>query len=117
MFRAELLNRVDEIQVFRPLEPEALTAIARKLIGGLKARLAGLDIILDTEEGVEEALAREGFDPVFGARPLRRCLRKELEDPLTDRILAGSLPPGSRAVAALEEGHIRIRCLEKAGIA
>ncbi len=117
VFRAELLNRVDEIQVFRPLEPEALTAIARKLIGGLKARLAGLDIILDTEEGVEEALAREGFDPVFGARPLRRCLRKELEDPLTDRILAGSLPPGSRAVAALEEGHIRIRCLEKAGIA
>ena len=117
VFRSELLNRVDEIQVFRPLEQEALVSIARKLIDGLKGRLACLDIALETEEGVPEALAREGFDPVFGARPLRRCLRKELEDPLTDRILAGSLPPGSKAVAALEEGHIRIRCPEAAGIA
>ena len=89
VFRAELLNRVDEIQVFRPLGREALTDIARKLIEGLKERLAALDIALETEEGVPEALVREGFDPVFGARPLRRCLRKTLEDPLTDRILAG----------------------------
>ena len=117
VFRAELLNRVDEIQVFRPLEREALTDIARKLIDGLKERLAALDVALETEEGVPEALVREGFDPVFGARPLRRCLRKALEDPLTDRILAGSLPPGSRAVAALADGRIRILCPEAAGIA
>ena len=117
VFRAELLNRVDEIQVFRPLEREALTDIARKLIDGLKERLAALDIALETEEGVAEALVREGFDPVFGARPLRRCLRKALEDPLTDLILAGRLPPGSRAAAALAEGRIQVLCPEAAGIA
>jgi ATP-dependent Clp protease ATP-binding subunit ClpC len=117
VFRAELLNRVDEIQVFRPLGREALTDIARKLIEGLKERLAALDIALETEEGVPEALVLEGFDPVFGARPLRRCLRKALEDPLTDLILAGRLPPGSRAAATLADGRIQILCPEAAGIA
>ncbi len=117
VFRAELLNRVDEIQVFHPLEEESLVRIAQKLIDGLTARLAALDIRLETEEGVPEALARRGCDPVFGARPLRRCLRRWLEDPLTDRLLEGSLPPGSRAIAALEDGHIRIRCPERAGTA
>ena len=117
VFRAELLNRVDEIQVFRPLDGDSLQAIARKLIGSLRERLRALDIDLEIGDGVAEALAREGYDPVFGARPLRRCLRKALEDPLTDEILAGSLPPGSRATAVLEEGQIRIRCTEEANSA
>ena len=117
VFRAELLNRVDEIQVFRPLEPTALVLIARKLLDGLASRLAALDIRLQTEEGVVEALARNGSDPAFGARPLRRCLRRSLEDPLTDRILAGDLPPGSTAVAALDGGRICIRCPDPAGSA
>jgi ATP-dependent Clp protease ATP-binding subunit ClpC len=112
VFRAELLNRVDEIQIFRPLDEEALTLIARKLLEGLRERLAALDIRLEAEDGVAEALAREGRDPDFGARPLRRSLRRQLEDPLTDLILAGSLPPGSRAAVSLEEGRIRIRCAE-----
>jgi ATP-dependent Clp protease ATP-binding subunit ClpB len=76
-----------------------------------------LDIRPQADEGVAEALARIGFDPAFGARPLRRCLRRSLEDPLTDRILAGDLPPGSTAVAALEAGRICIRCPEPAGSA
>ncbi len=117
VFRTELLNRVDEILVFRPLGQEALARIAGKLIDGLVQRLAALEIRLEVEEGVAEALAREGYDPVFGARPLRRCLRRRLEDPLTDRILAGSLPPGSRATAVLEEGQVRILCPETAGSA
>ena len=117
VFRTELLNRVDEIQVFHPLEPAALNLIARKLLEGLKERLAALDIRLETEDGVAEALVREGYDPVFGARPLRRSLRRQLEDPLTDLVLAGQLPPGSRAAAVLEEGRIRIRCAETADAA
>jgi ATP-dependent Clp protease ATP-binding subunit ClpC len=117
VFRTELLNRVDEILVFRPLGQEALARIAGKLIDGLVQRLAAMEIRLEVEEGVAEALAREGYDPVFGARPLRRCLRRRLEDPLTDRILAGSLPPGSRATAVLEEGQVRILCPETAGSA
>ena len=117
VFRAELLNRVDEIQVFRPLDGDSLQEIARKLIGSLRERLRALDIDLEIGDGVAEALAREGYDPVFGARPLRRCLRKALEDPLTDEILAGRLPPGSRAAAVLEEGQIRIRCTEEANSA
>ena len=110
VFRTELLNRMDEILVFRPLEEGALVHIAEKLIAGLAARLAAMDIGLTAEEGVAEALVREGYDPVFGARPLRRCLRRKLEDPLTDLILAGRLPPGSLAAAALEDGEIRLRC-------
>ena len=110
VFRGELLNRMDEILVFRPLEEEALARIAGKLIAGLAARLAAMDIGLRVEDGVAEALVRESCDPLFGARPLRRCLRRRLEDPLTDLILAGSLGPGSLAEAALEDGEIRLRC-------
>ena len=99
------------------MDGDSLQAIARKLIGSLRERLRALDIDLEIGDGVAEALAREGYDPVFGARPLRRCLRKALEDPLTDEILAGRLPPGSRAAAVLEEGQIRIRCTEEANSA
>ncbi len=113
VFRTELLNRMDEILVFQPLEREDLVRIARKLLDGLKDRLAALDIRLDAADEVPEALVREGCDPLFGARPLRRTLRRTLEDPLTDLLLNGSLPPGGRAEAVLEDGHIRVRCLEK----
>ncbi len=115
VFRSELLNRIDEIQIFRPLDRAALEQIARKLIAGLTARLAAMDIELRVEEAVPEALVQSSYDPLFGARPLRRCLRRSLEDPLTDLILAGSLPPGSTAVAAAEEGRICLRCPVPAG--
>ena len=114
VFRGELLNRMDEILCFHPLEREALVKIAEKLIAGLAARLAAMDVGLTVEAGVAEALVREGYDPLFGARPLRRHLRRRLEDPLTDLILAGSLPPGSRAAVGLEDGVIRLRCAEAA---
>ncbi len=104
VFRTELLNRVDEIQVFHPLEQEQLVRIAQKLTKGLKDRLAALDVELEIAEGVPETLAREGFDPVFGARPLRRTLRRLLEDPLTDLLLAGTLRPGCLALVTLRDG-------------
>ncbi len=115
-FRPELLNRVDEIRVFQPLEKESLVRIAGKLIAGLAARLAAMDIGLTVEDGVDETLARAGYDPVFGARPLRRCLRRQLEDPLTDLLLEGSLRPGGQAAVSLEAGQLRIRCASPAEI-
>ena len=107
-FRPELLNRVDEILVFDPLDRAALARIARLLTEGLAARLAVQGIGLEAEEGTAEILAAECRDPAYGARPLRRALRRLVEDPVTDLILDGSLGPGKTALVSASGGCIRI---------
>ena len=108
-FRPELLNRVDELLVFRPLDGAALARIARLLTDGLADRLAAQGIGLRLEDGTAEALAAECRDPAWGARPLRRAMRRLVEEPLADCILEGSLTPGGTAVVSAAEGRIRIR--------
>ena len=109
VFRPELLNRVDEIRVFRPLSRGDLEQIAARLLRSLEERLQGLGVGLRLEEGVPEALVRGEEDRRFGARPLRRKLRRLIEDPLADRLLDGSLAPGSLAVVSLREGTPQIQ--------
>jgi ATP-dependent Clp protease ATP-binding subunit ClpB len=93
-FRPEFLNRIDEIIVFKPLDESQLRQIARLLVAGVERRLAESDIHLDLADAALTLLAREGYDPVYGARPLRRSIQRHLENPLARRILAGEVSSG-----------------------
>ena len=93
-FRPEFLNRVDEIIVFRPLDEAQLRQIVGLLAAGVERRLSERGITLDVTDAALTLLAREGYDPVYGARPLRRAIQRRLENPLARRILAGEFGDG-----------------------
>ncbi|KGQ20999.1 ATP-dependent chaperone ClpB [Thermus filiformis] len=97
-FRPEFLNRLDEIVVFRPLEKAQIREIVEIQLGNLRARLAEKRISLELTEAAKDFLAERGYDPVFGARPLKRVIQRELETPLAKKILAGEVKEGDRVV-------------------
>ena len=105
-FRPEFLNRVDETVVFRQLTEADLTEIARRLLAGAAKRLEALGLSLTWEEGALAALAREGFDSAYGARPLRRLIRGRVEDPIAEGILAGEFHAGDRLLLSEGEGGV-----------
>jgi len=94
-FRPEFLNRIDEIIVFRPLDEAQLREIVGLLVQGLARRVEDRGITLEVTEAALTHLAREGYDPVYGARPLRRAIQRELENPLARRLLGGEFGTGS----------------------
>jgi len=94
-FRPEFLNRVDDIVLFHPLGLEQVAAIAGLLLQGLNARLAAKRIQLVLSPEVLRWLADRGLDPVYGARPLRRFIQREIETPLARQLLAGTVLDGS----------------------
>jgi len=93
-FRPEFINRVDEVVVFHPLARDQIRRIADIQIGFLRRRLAEREIQLEVSEAALDRLGEAGFDPVYGARPLKRAIRQELENPLAQAILAGRFGPG-----------------------
>jgi ATP-dependent Clp protease ATP-binding subunit ClpB len=93
-FRPEFLNRVDEVIVFKPLDEAQLREIVGLLAANLTRRLAESAIALELSDAALTLLAREGYDPVFGARPLRRSIQRRLENPLARRLLAGEFKEG-----------------------
>ncbi|HEV2125168.1 MAG TPA: ATP-dependent chaperone ClpB [Chloroflexota bacterium] len=93
-FRPEFLNRIDEIVVFHPLSREHLTEIVELELQGVQRRLEARKITLAVSEEAKAYLGREGYDPVFGARPLRRTIQREVENPLARQLLAGELRDG-----------------------
>ncbi len=93
-FRPEFLNRLDETIIFDRLAREDMTGIVEIQIGRLLKRLAGRKIGLELNEGAKQWLADEGYDPVFGARPLKRVIQRTLQDPLAEMILAGDVLDG-----------------------
>ena len=94
-FRPEFLNRVDEIIVFRPLDESQLREIVGLLVASVARRLSETNLTLDVTDAALALLAREGYDPVYGARPLKRAIQRQLENPLARRILAGEFDPGA----------------------
>jgi ATP-dependent Clp protease ATP-binding subunit ClpB len=103
-FRPEFVNRIDEIIVFHPLGEDQIAHIAKIQLRGLEQRLAKLDIRLDVDAAALAHVAQAGFDPVYGARPLKRAIQQQIENPLAKEILAGDFGPGDTV-------HVR----EKAG--
>ena len=93
-FRPEFINRVDEIVVFHPLDRQQIRSIASIQIEGLRARLADREMTLEVSDLALDLLGEVGFDPVFGARPLKRAIQQKLENGLAQRILAGEFAPG-----------------------
>ena len=106
-FRPEFLNRLDETIIFDRLAREDMTGIVDIQVGRLLKRLAGRKIGLELDEGAKKWLADEGYDPVFGARPLKRVIQRALQDPLAEMILAGDVLDGDLIpVSAGAEGLI-----------
>ncbi|KAA3641688.1 MAG: ATP-dependent chaperone ClpB, partial [Proteobacteria bacterium] len=93
-FRPEFINRVDDIVVFHPLKQEQIRKIAAIQVDRVKQRLAVKDIVLKVSDDALDFLGRVGFDPVYGARPLKRAIQDELENPLAQKLLAGEINPG-----------------------
>jgi len=92
-FRPEFINRIDEVVVFHALADENIRAIARIQLRLLEARLAKMEFGLEVSDNAVNELAKVGFDPVYGARPLKRAIQSELENPLAKSILEGRFAP------------------------
>ncbi len=93
-FRPELLNRIDEVIIFHQLTKEQLRNIVDIQLGGLRKRLAEREMKLDVTDEAKSRLSEEGYDPMYGARPLKRVIQQRLENPLAGKILAGEIVPG-----------------------
>ena len=111
VFRPEFLNRLDEIIVFRQLSRSQIAVIARRMLDQVASRLARLGVGLEVTDQAVDHLAKSGFDPAYGARPLRRAIRAQVEDPLAEHLLSGTLKAPAAAVVDMAEGalHIEIR--------
>jgi len=93
-FRPEFLNRIDELVIFQPLSRQQLRAIAEIQMGSLRARLRERDLDIVLSDAAVDLLAETGFDPVYGARPLKRVIQREIENPLAQSLLRGEFAPG-----------------------
>lgn len=102
-FRPEFLNRIDEIIVFHVLEPEHIRQIVSLMIDTVSKRLAEKDIYLETTEAAKDYMASQGFDPIYGARPLRRFIQKTVEDKLSEEILSGRINIGDKVLLDIED--------------
>lgn len=105
-FRPEFLNRIDEVVVFHPLSFEHVLQIVDILIQRINERLQDQGIVLELSQAAKEWLARKGFDPMMGARPLKRVIQKELENRLSEAILRGEIEKGTVEVDVGEEGLV-----------
>ncbi len=101
-FRPEFLNRIDETVVFHGLDAANIASIARIQLQSLRERLAQVDLDLEVSEAALLELAKVGFDPVFGARPLKRAIQQRLENPLSRQLLEGRFLPKSRIVVTVD---------------
>jgi ATP-dependent Clp protease ATP-binding subunit ClpB len=101
-FKPEFLNRVDDVVVFRPLSREDLSRIVEIQLARLRKLLAEKHITLELGEKGREAVADAGYDPVYGARPLKRAIQRMIQDPLSTRLLQGDFGPGDHVV--VDEG-------------
>ncbi len=112
-FRPELLNRIDETMVFRPLAPAAMEHIAHGFLKDTAQRAQEQGITLTAEDAAVAQLAKEGFDRRYGARPLRRIIRRQVEDILAQQLLAGTLTRGDTARVTLQQGEVAVLKTEK----
>jgi ATP-dependent Clp protease ATP-binding subunit ClpB len=104
-FRPEFINRVDEIVVFHSLGREQIRAIVDIQLGRLRQRLAERDITLRLDDDARDLIGEAGFDTVYGARPLKRAIQSQIENPLAQMILRGDFIAGDRVIAKVKKGR------------
>lgn len=112
-FKPEFLNRIDDIVMFTPLGKHHMAAIVEKMLGNLRKRLAYQEMDLQLEPAASEWIAENGYDPIYGARPLMRFITRELETPLAKQIIAGNIMPNSLITAKLVDGKLEFQSTEK----
>ncbi len=107
-FRPEFLNRIDDIIVFRRLTQADITEIARRMLLGTSQRMEAMGVKLTADDDAVAELAKEGFDPRYGARPLRRAIQEKVEDAAAEKLLDGTLKAGDTARLSLQGDHLLI---------
>jgi ATP-dependent Clp protease ATP-binding subunit ClpB len=105
-FRPEFVNRIDEIVVFHALDEKHIAGIAKIQLQYLEKRLARLEMEMDVSAAALANIAEAGFDPVFGARPLKRAIQERIENPLAKAILEGKFGPKDKIKVAVEKGQL-----------
>ena len=106
-FRPEFLNRIDEIVLFKRLGVDEIHRIASLLLEEIRVRVMDLGIELNFSDDVISLLSEEGYDPTYGARPLRRAAVKRIEDPLAKEMLMGNIRAGDHVQANVQDGRLR----------
>ncbi|MCH8071467.1 MAG: ATP-dependent chaperone ClpB [Proteobacteria bacterium] len=108
-FRPEFINRIDDVVVFHPLSQEHIRAIVDIQLGYLHERLAEREMTIILSDAARQKLADAGFDPVYGARPLRRAIQQQVENPLAQEILQGRFQPGDTIEVGVTEDHLEFQ--------
>ena len=108
LFRPEFLNRLDEILEFKPLEKAQIREIVKLQLKDLERRLAEQEIGFSMDDAALDVLADHGYDPAFGARPVKRAIQRELETPIARAIIAGKYPPGSKVAVSAKDGALHL---------
>ncbi len=106
-FRPELLNRIDDVVIFHPLKEEHLRKIVDLMLRSTAALLAERRVSLDVDDDAKAWLVHAGYDPVYGARPLRRVIERYVENPLSSRLLAGEIKEGDRVTVTVRDGALK----------
>ncbi len=105
-FRPEFLNRIDDIIVFHRLTQDDITEIARRMLKATEKRMAAMGVKLEADDAAVNELAKEGFDPKYGARPLRRAIQNKVEDAVAEQMLSGGLKSGDTAHLTLTDDRL-----------
>jgi ATP-dependent Clp protease ATP-binding subunit ClpB len=105
-FRPEFINRIDDLVVFHPLGREHIRKIVDIQLSYLYERLADRDIRIHLSDAARDKLADAGFDPVYGARPLKRAIQQQVENPLAQEILQGKFKPGDVIEVGVSDDHL-----------
>jgi len=113
VFRPEFINRVDELIVFHALTEQDISRIADLMLTQVADRLRERDIRLNWTEDVAQELARQGYDPKFGARPLRRLIQRTVEDTMSEELLLGRIALGDDVSLVVEDGRIAVKGVKK----
>ena len=109
IFRPEFLNRLDEILEFDSLTKEQIREIVKLQLNDFSKRLADQELTIDVDAKALDVLVQDGYDPAYGARPVKRALQRDLENPIAKRIVAGEYPPGSKIRVTAKDGQIELR--------
>jgi ATP-dependent Clp protease ATP-binding subunit ClpB len=106
IFRPEFLNRLDEVLEFDSLGKNEIREIVKLQIADFAKRLADNQLALKIDDAALDLIAERGYDPQFGARPVKRTIQRELENPVAKAIVAGRYPPGATVSIAIEDGNV-----------